>query len=150
MAGQGKARGNIYSTGEGTLIMKKNSLQFKIITANKNIKINGLSVTKILLENKLMYSDSMLGNTECHMDNHQLLIGLKGLLLNSEEQVELQQIAFQKKSVKADISNNQFEIKGSFQIQKYEIDSNTDNLDSFAIDLICRDAFEYNVILKKG
>ena len=109
--------------------MKKNQLTFKILSAAKNITMSGLNVTQILLDNKFSYSGDMLGGTKCKTDNSQLMIGLKGLFLHSQEQMALQQLAFQKEAIEADISNSQFQLKGLFQIQKYEIESNAESMD---------------------
>ncbi|WP_148234124.1 hypothetical protein [Candidatus Midichloria mitochondrii] len=74
------------------------------------------------------------------------MIELKGIFLGSNEQLLIQDLAFNKRNFSGTIKHTNFEIEAIFDIQKYEISNDIGELDHFKLKLECKKSLKHTIL----
>ena len=124
--------------------MQRNLINLNFDYQSTNYRIKGLELLNLEIYNSFIYSDSILNTaTYNNSTKDSFCIKIKGIFLFEPEQILLQKIAFKEKSIIAKIDHAQFQIKSNFNIDKYELQNQSSNLDRFLLQLSCRANWEY-------
>jgi hypothetical protein len=124
--------------------MQRNLINLNFDYQSTNHRIKGLELLNLEINNSFIYSDSILNTaTYNNSTKDSFCIKIKGIFLFEPEQILLQKIAFKEKSIIAKIDHAKFQIKSNFNIDKYELQNQSSNLDRFLLQLSCRANWEY-------
>jgi len=127
--------------------MKKNYISLEFHHQDHVHKLTGLQLINIEANNFFIYSNSIT-NSSSHNNNLKNLyvIDLNGVFFANNEQLLMQHIAFSDRCFSGLIKHNNFLIEAIFNIQKYQILHDLNELDYFNLKLSCQREWKHTLI----